>query len=294
MRSRLAASLVLGLQGLQLSAALVASVFVFGSKAPLESRAFVLLGLLSSGAFLLAFRKIRAPRTPDIDHSDEAKHRDFVSAVSHELRTPVAAILGYLELAEDEVVSDKPTLALSRIEVAKRNALRLQELCSDLLALGKLEHEEIEKSSHPVREITHAVMERFAQAIRSSGHEVFINEEARHIEGDAGLIEQVLNNLFENALRYTPPGTKINISWLVQERGVLLSVADNGPGIAPEHHLRLFERFYRVAKGRSRTEGGTGLGLAVARSIVLRHRGKIWVDSRLGEGAVFNAYFPRD
>ncbi len=257
-------------------------------------QAIASLGLISSVAFYLNWHRLRQVRPPGIDHSDEAQHRDFVSAVSHELRTPVAAILGYLELAEEEILSNQPIKAMSRVEIAKRNAQRLQDLCSDLLALGKIEHENPEKEPHPVQEITREVLERLEQVRQSTGHQIEVRAEASRVVGDARQIGQVLNNLVENALRYTPPNARIEISWIAQDRGVLLRVQDNGPGIAPEHHLRLFERFYRVAKGRSRAEGGTGLGLAVTRSIVLRHRGKIWVESRLGEGATFNAYFPND
>lgn len=223
--------------------------------------------------------------------SDKQK-RDFVAIVSHELRTPLTSIQGYAETLDLDLKRGDLSHAPEAIAVILRNADRLLELCGDLLSLSKLENATLAREALSTMELSKEVLTRLEPLRLAKGHEIHVETEASEIQGDSRLIGQVLTNLVENAIRYLPPMGKIQIRWAVEPAGVLLKVSDNGPGIAPEHHPRLFERFYRIDDGRARTDGGTGLGLAVVKNIVLKHDGKVWIESRLGRGAAFFCYFP--
>jgi two-component system phosphate regulon sensor histidine kinase PhoR len=224
---------------------------------------------------------------------------DFVANVSHELRTPLTSIKGYVDtLALDfAAYKDKiPEAWHEFLRVIIRNTARLGSLINDLLDLSALEASEpLIKSSLDTRELTERVLQKVAVAVKDKEHKITLNCEASQVYADPLRIEQVLTNLLDNAIKYTPQRGAIEISWRSSPdgKGTILTVSDNGPGIAPEHHARLFERFYRVDKGRSRELGGTGLGLAIVKHIVQLHQGSIGVKSEQGGGTQFTCIFPQ-
>lgn len=223
---------------------------------------------------------------------------DFVANVSHELRTPLTAIKGYVDtLALDFAAhkGDIPETWNEFLRVITRNSSRLSALINDLLDLSSIEAAEpVAKTSIDTGELSERVVQKLATAVGDREQKITINCTAQQVYADPLRIEQVLTNLVDNAVKYSPKGGSIVISWNTDQDGknTILTVSDNGSGIAPEHHIRLFERFYRVDKGRSRELGGTGLGLAIAKHIMQLHQGSITVDSELGKGTRFTCIFP--
>lgn len=218
---------------------------------------------------------------------------DFVGNASHELRTPLTSIKGYLDTLKEDFQSGRLEQAGGFIDIVSRNVDRLIELVNDLLSLSALEHNaelRLEKvnalaiSDHVVKELSLIASEK-NQVIRVIG-------EVPPFWADARKVEQVLHNLVSNAIKYVAEAGQIRISWETGERQIILRVADNGPGIPEEHHQRLFERFYRIDKGRSRDAGGTGLGLAIVKHIMQSHGGSVSVKSTLGVGSEFICVFP--
>jgi signal transduction histidine kinase len=222
----------------------------------------------------------------------EQSRRDLVANVSHELKTPITAIRAHLENVLDGVERAEPaTLAVMLGQVE-----RLGRLVDQLLELSKLESGEVALQPEPValRPIVEQLFSEIGVAI--PGRELAIRDEVPDdlppVLADPERLHQVLFNLVDNALRFTPEGGTVTVSASVQDRAVHVAVADTGSGIAPEHLPRLFERFYRVDHGRAREEGGTGIGLAIARSVVEAHGGTIVAESVLGRGSVFRFDLP--
>jgi two-component system phosphate regulon sensor histidine kinase PhoR len=218
--------------------------------------------------------------------------RDFVANASHEMRTPLTVIAGFLEnLAGAEVTPEKHrrplTLMMNQTE-------RMRSIIEDLLTLSRLEMEERTEEIGPadVPEELRLIIHE-AQAL-SNGHHQIVS----HIDPDlliAGSqieLRSAFSNLVFNAVKHTPPGTTVRITWRVEGRSPLFSVADDGQGIAPEHIPRLTERFYRIDKARSRASGGTGLGLAIAQHVLNRHDARLVVASEIGQGSTFACRFP--
>lgn len=219
---------------------------------------------------------------------------EFVGNASHELRTPLTSIKGYLDTLRADFEAGRMDQAGSFLSTISRNVDRLIELVNDLLSLSALDHHAELKletvnalvlSDHVVKELSRMASDK-SQLIRVSGHvEPFV--------ADAAKVEQVLRNLVSNAIKYIPDGQQIQIRWEEGEnRQTILRVIDNGPGIPREHHQRLFERFYRIDKGRSRDAGGTGLGLAIVKHIMQSHGGGVSVSSEPGKGSEFVCVFP--
>jgi signal transduction histidine kinase len=219
---------------------------------------------------------------------------DLVANVSHELKTPLTSIKGYIETLKNTGTADLATREkfLDRIEV---NANRLEALISDLLALSKLEKSGLEinwevfESDYFIEKLESTFLPTLTQKKQSLN----FNFKDRRIEGDRLKLEQVFNNLIENACRYTPEGSRIEINETKDESFWYFEVIDNGPGISQNHLPRLFERFYRVNPDRNRETGGTGLGLAIVKHAVSVHGGSITVESKIGEGTKFLFRFPR-
>jgi two-component system phosphate regulon sensor histidine kinase PhoR len=218
---------------------------------------------------------------------------DFVANVSHELRTPLTAIKGYADTLKLDIQAGKPA-SLDFIEVINRNADRLMNLIQDLLDLSSIEStDSLIKSEIPIRDLSDRVIKQMAGAFERKNQTVEIHPLATTVYADSRRVEQILVNLLDNANKYSPAGGKIILTWETQIHGeVLLKVKDTGPGIAIEHHSRLFERFYRVDKARSREQGGTGLGLAIVKHIMQGHKGSAWVESTPGNGTTFICRFP--
>jgi two-component system, OmpR family, phosphate regulon sensor histidine kinase PhoR len=219
--------------------------------------------------------------------------QDFVANVSHELRTPLTAIRGYVEALLDE--PGLGTEARNFLEIIGRHTARMERLVKDLLRLARLDarQEPLERVRCSVHDAFEAVLSDLAPGIESRDHHVTIDvaADAVHVDADAGKLHDILRNLIENAVNYTPPQSAI---WLSAERHgntVHLVVADSGPGIPPQDLSRVFERFYRVDKSRS-GPSGTGLGLSIVRHLVELHEGQASVVNRPGGGAVFTIVLP--
>ena len=217
---------------------------------------------------------------------------DFVANVSHELRTPLTAIKGYTDTLVQDAQEGKP-ISGEFLAVVARNTDRLISLISDLLDLSSLESTDVmQKSQVSTAEITARVLKQLGSRFSDKKQTIDSRVNAPTVTLDPSRLEQVLVNLLDNASKYTPSGGKIEITWDREDRDIVLRVRDNGPGIPAEHHSRLFERFYRVDKARSREQGGTGLGLAIVKHILQRHGGSVSVESQMGQGSVFICRFP--
>jgi signal transduction histidine kinase len=216
----------------------------------------------------------------------ERFRRDFLANVSHELRTPLTAIQGFAEtlLERSAPGSDEAQF----LEIIRRNSQSMSRLTDDVLRLAELESGEPVLSPQPVAaaELIGAAAESWRA--RSPRTQILLEQIApRSVLADAHAISQVFSNLIENALRYAPDSARIELAAWETDGGVEFSVRDFGPGIAPEHLPRIFERFYRADKARSRSLGGTGLGLAIVKHIIMLHKGSVRVESSLGQGAHF-------
>jgi len=215
--------------------------------------------------------------------------RDFVANASHELRTPLTAIRGFAETLHDGVPNDDMQKRFLRnIDL---NAQRLQSLVEDLLALSRAESPDSEMELSPVdvvavaRGVVSGLESRAAE--KSQSLVLDVPDETLLAIADGRALDQVLLNLVDNAIKYTPEAGRITLTARRGYGHVVLEVADTGPGIAAKHLDRIFERFYRVDKGRARAEGGTGLGLSIVRHLVGRMKGEVNVSSTVGEGTCF-------
>ncbi len=215
----------------------------------------------------------------------------FVADVSHELRSPLTAVRGNLDLLK-RGAADDPTERAQMIEAMDSETARMSRLVSDLLLLAR-QDAGIPIARHPV-ELDTLLLEIYRQAqITARGIKVTLGaEDQAIIVGDRDRLKQVLLNLVDNALKYTPQGGEVTLSLTKDDAWVKISVRDTGIGIAPDDIPNLFDRFYRVDKARSRDAGGTGLGLAIAKSVVDAHNGKIMVESELGKGSTFTVWLP--
>jgi signal transduction histidine kinase len=222
----------------------------------------------------------------------EQSRRDLVANVSHELKTPITAIRAHLEnLADGVERPDHETL-----QVMLGQTERLGRLVDQLLDLSKLESGEVPLYIEPMvlRPVVDRVLSEIGVGRAVADVDIRIDvEEHLTVNGDAERIHQVLYNLVDNAIRFTPPGGAVAVSAARSGDRVRVAVADTGVGVAPEHLPRLFERFYRADPSRSREDGGgTGIGLAIARSIVEGHAGRITAASQPGGGATFTFDLP--
>jgi len=220
----------------------------------------------------------------------ERAQKDFVANVSHELRTPLTSISGYVEtLLEDE---EQEGIVREFLGTIQKNAVRMNRLTEDLLVLAR-----VESGEHAVRPVrvkasllVREAYDSIAGLVRDSGAELELSEVVEtEVMADSDAVVRVLTNLIENATKYGrgESETRIVVSAVAMEKMVRFSVQDFGQGIPSEHIGRLFERFYRVDKGRSRESGGTGLGLAIARRLTEAQHGRIWVESELAQGSTF-------
>jgi two-component system, OmpR family, phosphate regulon sensor histidine kinase PhoR len=224
----------------------------------------------------------------------EKTRRDFIANVSHELRTPLTSIQGY-----SETLLDSPDLRASGrefVEIIRRNAMRMARLTEDLLVLARVESGEQNFNFQPAtpRELLEDAVQTFKDLAASRGLELsLMNTATSTVAVDRDAIHQVLSNLIDNALKYGDAGGKVLVGACETEEGVQFYVRDFGSGISSEHLPRLFERFYRVDKARSRESGGTGLGLAIAKHVVRAHSGTIRAESELNHGSTFYFTLPR-
>ncbi|HSY54810.1 MAG TPA: ATP-binding protein [Opitutaceae bacterium] len=220
----------------------------------------------------------------------ESVRKDFVANVSHELRTPLSVIKGYVETLVDG--RDMPIEDRERfLRTIQRHTERLNSLLEDLLALSRLESINPELHREPVSLSTliTGLIDDYRARPATAGHSLnfALDPAVDEILIDPLKITQVFENLLENALKYAPRGSHIDISTRLHANDVEVCVRDNGPGIPEADLPHIFERFYRVDKGRSREKGGTGLGLSIVKHIVQLHGGRVWCESKLGQGTAF-------
>jgi len=225
----------------------------------------------------------------------EKTRRDFIANVSHELRTPLTSIQGYAE-----TVLDNENLSASTrefLEIIRKNAVRMARLTEDLLVLARVESGErsFQLRSATPQELLEESIQTFQEIADSRGIELAVmNTATSSVLVDRDALHQVFGNLIDNAMKYGEDGRKILIGACEAEDGVQFYVRDFGAGIPVEHLPRLFERFYRVDKARSRESGGTGLGLAIAKHVVRAHGGTIKAESELNHGSTFYFTLPRE
>ena len=224
----------------------------------------------------------------------ERSRRDFIANVSHELRTPLTSIQGYVEtLVEGPQASPETTREF--LGIIQKNAARMNRLTEDLLALASVESPDYKLAAQPMRAsaLVEDAIESLGGIVVDSGVELEqTGAPDALVMADPDAMNQVFGNLIENALKYGKSSKRILVGARELEDEVEFFVQDFGPGIASEHLERIFERFYRVDKARSRESGGTGLGLAIVKHIVLAHGGRVWAESELGAGAAFHFTLP--
>ena len=224
----------------------------------------------------------------------EKSRREFIANVSHELRTPLTSIQGYVEtLIEDPKPSPETTREF--LSIIQKNASRMSRLTEDLLALAGVESPDYKLAVQPMRAsaLVQDAIESLGGIVVDSGVDLeSAGAPDTCVVADADAMNQVFGNLIENAVKYGKSGKKIIVGARDAEGCVEFWVQDFGPGIASDHQERIFERFYRVDKARSRESGGTGLGLAIVKHIVAAQGGRIWVETELGAGATFHFTLP--
>ncbi|HBU69558.1 MAG TPA: hypothetical protein DEE98_04145 [Elusimicrobia bacterium] len=222
---------------------------------------------------------------------------DFVSNVSHELRTPLTSIKGAVELvlsgAEGELTDSQKEM----LKIVENNALRLIKLISDLLDLSKIEAGKTEMDIKPynVAEIVKGtVKEMLPIGFKKKIEIVYKGPDfLPRIFCDKNMIKQVIVNLLGNAVKFTPENGVVTVRVEEENKDIKISVSDTGMGISKEDYAKLFERFQQIDSSSTRVYGGTGLGLAISKSIILAHKGRIWVESELGKGSVFSFVLPK-
>ncbi len=225
----------------------------------------------------------------------EQVRRDFVANVSHEMRTPLSAVLGALETLADEAQDE--TVRHRFLDIAQRNAVRLQAIVADLLDLSTIEARGESMSLEPVRidEPLRSAAAALSGAAQKKGVELAYPAPSPSfpvVQGNRQRLEQAFTNLIANAIHYTPGGGQVRARVRSSPKEVAVEVEDNGIGIPAASLPRVFERFFRVDRGRSRDTGGTGLGLAIVKHIALAHGGRVEVRSEEGRGSTFSILFP--
>ncbi len=225
----------------------------------------------------------------------ETYRRDFLGNVSHELKTPIFSIRGFAETLRDGAM-DRPGIRDSFVEKIIKNADRLTSLAQDLMEIAKIETGELKMkpSRLNVRGLIQEVVESVEPRAMNKEIQILTDvvESLPDVMADESRIRQVISNLVENGIKYTNAGGKVLIHATHADGYVSITVQDNGIGIAPEHHTRITERFFRIDASRSREQGGTGLGLAIVKHILHAHGQSLELSSVLGEGSRFSFRLP--
>jgi two-component system, OmpR family, phosphate regulon sensor histidine kinase PhoR len=223
---------------------------------------------------------------------------DFVANASHELLTPLAAVKGFIETLDDPEAGDDPQTRGRFLAIMANETDRMQALVRDLMSLSRIEAEKYDPPQNPVdfSEIVTDTIQQLRHSQKGRGEDIAldITDRLPPVKGDPGQLRQLASNIVTNAMKYGRPGTPVEVSLAPSRSGAMLNftVADHGDGIAPEHLPRLTERFYRVDSGRSRSVGGTGLGLSLVKHIVDRHRGHLEIRSTVGTGTTVSVLLP--
>ena len=232
---------------------------------------------------------------------EERERRLFVSNVSHELRTPLTSVKSYLEALDDGALSE--LVAPDFVKVSLNETNRMMRMVTDLLSLSRIDNE----TSQLDIELTNFtafitfILNRFDKIKSQSQEDTKKYELIREypitpiwVEIDTDKMTQVIDNILNNAIKYSPDGGKIKVGMKTTDAQLIISISDEGLGIPKKDLPRIFDRFYRVDKARSRAQGGTGLGLAIAKEIVKQHKGFIWAKSEYGKGSTFTIVLPYD
>ena len=232
---------------------------------------------------------------------EERERRLFVSNVSHELRTPLTSVKSYLEALDDGALSEP--VAPDFVKVSLNETNRMMRMVTDLLSLSRIDNE----TSQLDIELTNFtafitfILNRFDKIKSQSQEDTKKYELIREypitpiwVEIDTDKMTQVIDNILNNAIKYSPDGGKIKVGMRTTDAQLIISISDEGLGIPKKDLPRIFDRFYRVDKARSRAQGGTGLGLAIAKEIIKQHKGFIWAKSEYGKGSTFTIVLPYD
>ncbi|MGA8231017.1 MAG: ATP-binding protein, partial [Candidatus Acidiferrales bacterium] len=225
----------------------------------------------------------------------ERVRQDFVANVSHEFKTPLTAIQGFAETLLGGALEDQKNNRRF-LEIIRDQSMRLAQLTDDLLRLARIEAGKLELDFHPVplAPLLDSLADTYTMRAARKQLALTIDcpPDVPDVQGDATLLKEVLQNLLDNAMQYTPPGGSIELSAVHRDDQAVFTVSDTGVGIPLAAQERIFERFYRVDAARSREVGGTGLGLSISKHIVEAHGGKIWVESDMGRGSRFHFSIP--
>lgn len=260
--------------------------------APIEKVAKNLDGQVDVGSYkeLTPFLETIQEQHQNILKSAKMR-QDFTANVTHELKTPLTSISGYAELIESGMTGEKETRRFAK-EI-HRNAKRLIRLINDILQLSELDTREtaLETEQLNLYGMAATCVEMLKINAEPNQVKLSVRGKSAWIEGNRSMIEELLYNLCSNAIRYNKPNGTVEVSVNKTEEGVLLQVADTGIGIPAKHQERIFERFYRVDKSRSKERGGTGLGLAIVKHIVAEHGAKMTLESEEGVGTTISVLF---
>ena len=228
----------------------------------------------------------------------EIMRRDFIANVSHELRTPLTVVGGFLETLGD-MQGAVPDAIKNYFAMMQDQTSRMRRIIEDLLTLSKIESntEEPENIEIDMSKLLKQLQNDalgLSQSLYKSKHLIKLDtDETLNIVGSQNELQSALSNLVSNAVRYTPKGGEVSISWGLHNQQAIFAVSDTGVGIEQHHIERLTERFYRVDRGRSRETGGTGLGLSIVKHILIRHQAKLEISSEIGLGSTFSVLFPK-
>lgn len=230
----------------------------------------------------------------DVSQVEKLEHmrRDFIANVSHELRTPLTVVGGFLETLTD-MDDAVPEHLRGYFGMMQDQTARMRTLIEDLLTLSQLESSSLlqQDADIDVPALLNKILSE-ANSLSNGRHEIAFHAETdAHLSGSLQELHSAMGNLVSNAIRYTPDGGKITMTWKMRGLDAVFSVQDTGIGIEQKHIDRLTERFYRVDRSRSRETGGTGLGLSIVKHILTRHQGRLEVESEYGKGSVFSAVF---
>lgn len=233
----------------------------------------------------------------DVTHVRKLENlrRDFVANVSHELKTPITSIKGFVETLLDGALDDREE-ARRFLEIVLRQSERLSAIFDDLLSLSRVEQSsevgDLEFETHPLGEVLDSALAPFRRAAEQKQIQISVEGVDIPLRMNRNLIEQAVGNLVDNAIKMSESDTQIAVTSKVLDGFAVIRVTDQGPGIPRDHLPRIFERFYRVDKGRSRKAGGTGLGLSIVKHIAQAHGGRVEVESILGFGSAFTLFLP--
>jgi len=226
----------------------------------------------------------------------EKIRKDFVANVSHELKTPITSIKGFVETLLDGAIDDRED-AIGFLKIISRHSDRLSAIIDDLLSLSKIEqsqkHHEVSLEKGLIKDVLDAALMVCQTRAKQRGTSIDVDcETGLSTAINPLLLEQAVINLVDNSVKYSAENASVNVSAYKQEEEIVIEVSDNGRGIPEEDLPRIFERFYRVDKARSRKMGGTGLGLAIVKHVAVSHNGRVTVSSSVNQGSTFRVFLP--